>query len=159
MLRRTAGSSMIRGRALRRSPTVCACVVAALWLALPTGGSARPPNQPLFELGRVGGTIEPFTVRIETDGTLDSSGAVRLARPNTQLSQARLASLLRYAQTQRFWSLPRLTACRGSLPDFASFYVTIHTASKTRTVKVRGGCKPRFTRVYRALSAAATVTQ
>src|SRR5262249_28741381 len=134
-LRRTAGSPTILGRALRRSPTIFTCLAAALLLALPPGGSARPPNQPLFAFGRAGGTIEPFTLRIETDGTLDTSGDVWLARPSTQLSPARLASLLRYAGTQRFWSLPGSTLCPGSLPDFASSYIAIHTASKTRTVK------------------------
>ena len=73
-------------------------------------------------------------------------------------TQARLAGLLRLARTHRFSALPHRTLCHDSLPDFASLYVTIHTAGTTRTVIVRGGCKPRFTRVYRALAAAATVT-
>lgn len=132
-------------------------VAAALLLAFPAGGAARASQQPLFEFGRVGGNIEPYTVEIKTDGTLDSSGAVKLAKPQTQLSQARLAALLRYARTQRFWSLARTTFCRASLPDFASSYVTVNAGGKTRTVRVRGGCLPRFTRLYRALSAAATV--
>jgi hypothetical protein len=132
-------------------------LAAALLLGAPAGGAAQ--TQPLVQFGRTGGNIEPFTVAINTDGTLSQSGDVRLAKPDTRLSQARIAGLLRYARTQRFWSLPRHTFCRGSLPDFASSFITIHTASKTRTVSVRGGCKPRFTRIYRTLSTAATVAQ
>ena len=130
-------------------------VAAALLFAFPAAGTAV--QQPLFELGRMGGNIEPFTVTIQTDGTVDHTGDVRLAHPGTQLSSARLAALLRLARTQRFWTLPRRTLCPGALPDFASLYVTIHTGT-TRTVIVRGGCKPRFARIYRALAAAATVT-
>lgn len=131
-------------------------LAAALLLALPAGGAAQ--TQPLFQFGRAGGNIEPFTVTINTDGTLSPSGDVRLTKPDTRLSRARLAALLKYARTQHFWSLAPRTFCSGSLPDFASQYVTIHTAGKTRTVRVRGGCSPRFTRLYRALSVAATLT-
>jgi hypothetical protein len=133
-------------------------LAVALALALAAGAAAQPTPEPLFQFGRTGGNIEPYTVTINRDGTLDSSGFVRLAKPDTHLSQARLASLLRYARTQRFWTLPKRRICKGSLPDFAAQYVTIHTVSKTRTVRVRGSCSVRFTRIYRALSAAATVT-
>src|SRR5262245_8068212 len=131
MLRRTAASRFDLGRALRRSPQVLV-LAATLLLVTPVGGAAQ--MQPLFRFGRIGGTIEPYTVTINTDGTLSQSGDVRLAKPETHLSQARLASLLRYATKQRFWSLRRHTLCRGSLPDFASFFVTISTATKTRMV-------------------------
>src|SRR5580765_1462773 len=148
-LRRIAASHVVRGRALQRSPTVypssmrwTLVLATALLLGIPAGGAAQ--TSPLFQFGRTGGTIEPFTVAINTDGTLSVSGDVRLAKPNTRLSHTRLATLLRYARTQHFWSLPGRTACRGSLPDFAGFFVTIHTASKSRTVTVRGACRPRF---------------
>ena len=97
-------------------------------------------------------------MQIQTDGRIDHTGPVRLAKPDTQLSRARLAVLVRYARTQRFWSLPRMTLCRDSLPDFASLFVTIHTGGRTRTVSVRGECSTRFARIYRALAAAATAT-
>lgn len=130
-------------------------VAAALLFAFPAAGTAGP--QPLFELGRMGGNIEPFTVAIQSDGTLEHTGDVRLAQPGKQLSTARLAALMQLARTQRFWALPHRTLCPGALPDVASLYVTIHTGT-TRTVIVRGGCRPRFARMYRALAAAATVT-
>ena len=132
-------------------------LAAALLLAFPAAGAARTSQQPLFEFGRGSGNIEPFTVQIRTDGTLESEGDVKLAKPQTRLTQARLAALLNYARRQHFWSLATRTFCAGSLPDFATNFVTIHAAGKTRTVRVRGGCVPRFTRIYDALSAAATV--
>jgi hypothetical protein len=106
----------------------------------------------------MGGIIEPFAVTIQADGTIDHTGPVRLAHPETQLSQARLAGLLRLSRAHQFWALPHRTLWHDSLPDFASLYVTIHAAGTTRTVIVRDLCEPRFTRVYRALAAAATVT-
>lgn len=132
-------------------------LLVALLLALPAGGAARTLDQPLFQFGRTGGNIEPFTVAIRTDGTLGHTGPVRLAHPDTTLSQVRLARLLALARAQHFWSLPRRTLCHDSLPDVAALFVTIHTAGKSRTVLVRGDCSARFARIYRALSAAATV--
>jgi hypothetical protein len=132
-------------------------VVAALALTVVAGAAARPAARPLFELGRFGGNIQPYAVTIYADGTLGSTGPVRLAKPHAHLSQTRLAMLVRYARTQGFWSLPPRTFCPDSLPDLASQYVTVHTATKTRTVRVRGSCSIGFTRIYRALSAAATL--
>jgi hypothetical protein len=134
-----------------------AATVAALVLAFPAAGASA--RQPLFEFGRTGGNIAPFTVDVQADGTIQTSGPVRLAHPNRQLSRPRLATLLRLAHVQRFWSLPHRRLCHDALPDFASLFVTIRSGGKTRTVIVRGGCSPRFTRVYRALAAAATVRQ
>jgi hypothetical protein len=136
-----------------------AALLAAVLLVLTGGGSAGGTSGPArFELGRIGGNIAPFTVEIRANGTLRSSGAVRLAHPRTRLPNARLVALLREAQGAGFWSLPRRTLCRGSLPDFASLYVTVHTGTRMRRVAVRGDCNARFSRVYRSLSRAATVT-
>lgn len=133
-----------------------AFLVAALALVLPGGGS--PAGQPLFQFGRVGGNIAPFTVSITADGHVEHSGAVRLAHPDVRLSRTKVRALLAAAGAQGFWSLPPRTACRDALPDVASFYVTIHTAARTRRVTVHGGCRPRFSRIYRSLAVAATVT-
>ena len=135
-----------------------ALLAAVLLVALPAAGTARTAAPPLFAFGRIGGNIEPFRIAIRLNGTIAHSGPVRLARPHVRLSKAKLAALLRYARTQRFWSLRRRTLCRVSLPDVASLYVTIHTGTRTRTVTVRGDCSPRFARIYRALASAATVT-
>jgi hypothetical protein len=133
-------------------------LVAAMLLGFLRGGATAAPAQTAFELGRVGGNIAPFTVQIRADGTVRHSGPVRLAHRDVRLSQRRLMALRAYARSQGFWSLRRLTLCRGALPDFASLFVVVHAGGKTRRVTVRGGCSPRFSRIYRALAAAATVT-
>lgn len=133
-------------------------LVAAVLLGFLRGGAAAMPAQTAFELGRVGGNIAPFTVRIRADGSVRHSGAVRLRRRDVRLSQKRLAALRLYARSQGFWSLRRLTVCRNSLPDFASLFVTVHAGGRTRRVTVRGNCVPRFARLYRALASAATVS-
>jgi hypothetical protein len=159
-----ASRSEHRGRASRPPPSYSpvvlrlALVGAALLLALPQGGVAATAGHPLFEFGRAGGNIAPFTVAIGADGSVEHSGPVRLAHPGLQLSRTKVRALLATAQAQGFWSLPRRTTCRDALPDFATFYVTIHTDARTRRVSVHGGCRPRFSRIYRALAAAATVT-
>jgi hypothetical protein len=132
-------------------------LIAAMLLGFLRGGAAAAPAQTVFEFGRVGGNIAPFTVQIRADGSVRHSGPVRLSHRDVRLSPKRLAALRAYARAQSFWSLRRLTPCRGQLPDFASLFVAIHTDGRTRRVTVRGDCSPRFSRVYRALAAAATV--
>ena len=126
-------------------------------LIVPVAGAARTRETPWFAFGRSGGNIAPFRVEIHADGTLHRSGAVRLGHPAARVSTQRLASLLGLARTQSFWSLPRVIQCAGSLPDFAYLFVTIGTATSTHTVKVRGGCRARFARVFAGLEAAAGV--
>ena len=134
-----------------------AVLAASALFVLPAAGAARTHQGPSFAFGRIGGNIVPFRVAIRADGTLERSGPVRLAHPKARLSAQRLAGLVRFAGTQRFWSLPHTIRCRGSLPDYASLFVTIRTAEKTRTVMVRGGCNARFSHVYTGLATAAGV--
>ncbi|MDX6510908.1 MAG: hypothetical protein QOE36_412 [Gaiellaceae bacterium] len=136
-----------------------AVLIAAVCLALPAGAAGRTHSGPSFAFGRVGGNIAPFTVEIRADGTVASSGQVRLAHPTLRLSRARLAGLARRARTQRFGALPAVIRCRGSLPDFAMDFVTIRTAAGTQTTKVRGDCSARFARVYASLETAAAVVR
>jgi hypothetical protein len=56
-------------------------------------------------------------------------------------------------RTRRFFSL-RSVNCAGALPDFAIEFITVHTATRTRTVRVHGDCSPRFKAIYRTLKAA-----
>ena len=76
-------------------------------------------------------------------------------RPTRTTVGARtLASLARVVAEERFFSLPRVIACPGALPDFASDFVRVRTAARTRTVTVHGSCNTRFDKVRRALAAA-----
>jgi hypothetical protein len=60
-----------------------------------------------------------------------------------------LATLNRIATETLFTMLPPATTCRGTLPDVASTYVRVGA----RTVRVHGGCVPRYQRLLRALKA------
>jgi hypothetical protein len=136
-----------------------AVVAAVLALVVPAAGTARPAAQPVFSFGRIGGNIIPFTVTIQSDGSVTRSGPVQLSNPNVNVAKARRLALLALARRKGFWSLPRRTLCRDSLPDVASLFVTIRSGIRTHTVAVRGECSSNFTSVYRALTAAATVKQ
>jgi hypothetical protein len=120
-------------------------VVAALTLAAPAGAGT-------WTFGRHGGNIRPFTVRIDGSGRVTASGITVGAR---KLSRATLARLLRTARSGGFFAMPAFTACSGILPDIAGLFVTYRSAASTHTVSVRGGCRPRFTTLYGALSRAA----
>jgi hypothetical protein len=148
-----------RGRALRRPPAalLLAAFAAAALIAIPAGAGGGTAAKPVFTFGRTGGNIAPFAVVIRSDGTVGRSGPVRLARPHVRISKTRRAALLAYARSQSFWSLRTMTICPKTLPDFASLYVTIRTSTRTRRVVVRGSCSKRFSRIYDALAAAATV--
>jgi hypothetical protein len=131
-------------------------ILAALCIGASAAGAAGTVN-PTFAFGRTGGNIAPFRVEIRSDGTVAHSGAVRLGHPGVRLSLQRREALLRIAQRERFWSLPASIRCPGSLPDFASLFVTVRKGTATRTVRLRGSCNRRFARVYGALSSAASV--
>ncbi len=105
-----------------------------------------------FAFGRTGGNIEPFTITIAGNGSVTANGPVRPLR--RQLGPRDLASLVNVVDAQRFFSLPRSVRCPGTLPDFASNFVTVRTRRASRTVLVHGDCSPRFEKVYRALSSA-----
>jgi hypothetical protein len=58
-----------------------------------------------------------------------------------------LVALNRIATETSFTTLPATTNCRGSLPDVATTYVRVGAL----TVRVHGGCVPRFQRLLKAL--------
>lgn len=131
--------------------------LAAACLSLGSTLSAGAAStQPSFAFGRTGGNIQPFTVVIARDGSVKATGPVETARKLlTAKTMARLAAL---AATEHFFSLRQQISCPGSLPDFAFRSITVSPApGKTRTVLVRGGCRPGFNTLYTALAAAAGV--
>lgn len=109
-------------------------------------------SQASFVFGRTGGNIMPFTIGIARDGTVTARGPVQPSRH--QLSVRTLARLTTLASTQHFFALRHQTNCPGSLPDFAFRVITVRTSEASRTVLVRGGCRPGFNVLYAALSAA-----
>ena len=123
-------------------------------LALPNLGSASPGAMS-FAFGRNGGNIAPFAVTISSSGAVTATGPVK---PTVTVvsapARARLAALV---AATRFAALPPTIRCGGSLPDFASNFVTVRRGGSTRTVLVHGDCSTRFSRLYDALARAVGV--
>ena len=116
---------------------------AAVLLAAPAALSA-----PGYDFGRAGGNIAPYTVTISPGGAVTVSGPAQVGR--AKLTATQLASLAAAVKTTRLSALPTRTNCPGTLPDFASRFVT----AGGRTVYVRGSCEPRFDRTWHALAVA-----
>ena len=126
-----------------------ALVAAAAAVATLAVAAANASTGPSFAFGRGGGNIVPSNTRIAATGKVTVDGEAR-----GRLTQAKLRALLTVAVAQRFFALPRKIECPRTLPDLATLYVTVRTASRTRTVAEHGSCSKRFERVYAALAAA-----
>jgi len=93
----------------------------------------------------------PSKVTIAADGAVTVEGPAKPTRD--QLTARQLATVWNAVQAQHFFTLRSLN-CAGALPDFASEFITVHTASRTRTVRVHGDCSRRFAAVYKTLKTA-----
>jgi hypothetical protein len=123
-----------------------ALAVAALAVALAAAPAASA--SPRYAFGRAGGNIAPFAVTIGPTGTVAVSGPATVGR--ARLTATQLAALAAAVARARIATLPARTICPGSLPDFASQFVTVGG----RTVAARGSCSPRLTRLWNAFAAA-----
>ncbi|MDX6470550.1 MAG: hypothetical protein QOF75_2353, partial [Gaiellaceae bacterium] len=115
---------------------------------LPAASAVQPTG---FAFGRLGGNIRPYTVSIANSGTVRTSGAVEVGR--MMLTSVQLATLNRVATETNFVKLPAATNCAGTLPDVASTFVRVGA----RTVRVHGGCVPRYQRLLKALQASVRI--
>ncbi|MGZ4334341.1 MAG: hypothetical protein ACXVRJ_08745 [Gaiellaceae bacterium] len=131
---------------MRRAVPVAALL--ALTGVLPAAGAVQPTG---FAFGRLGGNIRPYSVMIANSGVVRTSGAVQVGR--TRVTPVQLAALNRIATETRFTMLPAATTCRGSLPDVATTYIRVGA----RTVRVHGGCVPRYERLLKALKASVQI--
>ena len=128
---------------------VPACLLVVLVAgAMPASSAVQPTG---FAFGRIGGNIRPYTVTIANSGVVRTSGAVEVGR--TMLTSLQLGSLNRVATETSFVTLPKATSCKGTLPDVASTYIRVGA----RTVRVHGGCVPRYQRLLRALRASVKI--
>jgi hypothetical protein len=123
-------------------------VLLAVTGVVPAAGAVQPTG---FAFGRTGGNIRPYGVTIANSGVVHTSGAVMIGR--THVTTAQLAALNRVATETHFTMLPAMTNCRGSLPDVATTYVRVGA----RTVRVHGGCLPRYERLLKALETSVRV--
>jgi hypothetical protein len=123
-------------------------VLGVLAAALVFAGSAGAGGSVSYVFGWNGGNVMPATLTIAADGSVTVQGPPKPER--RQLGPARLAALWKTVQTERFFSLSSVR-CPKTLPDFATEFVTVHTAARTKTVRVHGGCSARFAAVFAAL--------
>jgi hypothetical protein len=133
---------------MRRTVSFAALLV--LTGALPAAGAVQPTG---FAFGRIGGNIRPYSVRIANSGVVRVSGAVEVGR--VHVTPVQLAGLNRVATETRFTMLPGVTNCRDTLPDVATTYIRV----AARTVRVHGGCVPRYQRLLKALQASVRVVE
>lgn len=134
-------------------------VALAVPLAVLAGGGARRDAPPTFAFGRTGGNITPFSVRIGKDGRVTTTGSVTATATGTPFSAPLRNGLAKLAKAEGFFSMPTMTRCAATLPDFAGRFVTVSAAGKTRTVTVRGGCSASFEELYAVLLAAVGADQ
>jgi hypothetical protein len=120
--------------------------LAAALLAAPA--DAARTATPSFAFGRAGGNIRPYSVTILPTGRVVPTG-VRAGNP--AVSQATLRSLVGLAAAARLSTMPSLTICPQTLPDFAASWIRIGA----KRVAVRGACRPAFSRLYASLARAA----
>ena len=131
---------------MRTLALAVAVVTSAVVVVSAASGAAKTG----FELGRSGGNIQPFTLRIETTGVVHASGAAPAHR--SRLTKEQLAAINRSAFVNNFQTLPAVTACPDTFPDIAAQVIRVGA----RTVRVHGSCLPRFNRLWAALNRAVT---
>ena len=148
-----SGRHAMRGRFLhvvvRRYPRRVRRLVifAASAAALAScGSSAASTNATPLRIvfGAGGGNMVPSQVTIEPTGRVHASGSMTPRR--RRLSHAKVVSLSRLVRHE----LPALRSrqCAGTLPDIGADFVR----AAGRTVRVRGGCEPRFHRLWNTLA-------
>jgi hypothetical protein len=113
--------------------------------------------QAAFVFGREGGNIRPYSVTISTDGTVTARGPVSTTTRHLSDPTDVLAGLMKLARAERFFAMPGQIVGHG-LPDVSGRFITIHTASATKTVHVRFVRDAAFDQLYAVLMAVAGVT-
>lgn len=141
----------MRERALRGA-LIALCGWIIVMGAWPAQTGAAAPT-PLFQFGRVGGNILPYTVTIDTQGHISSSGPIVLAYPALTLSADTLAGLATLAKAERFSQLPAVIAGAHTLPDIASLFIGMPIGSVMKQVREHGARSARFDQLFAILSA------
>jgi hypothetical protein len=108
-----------------------------------------------FAVGREGGNIRPFSVTIQTDGTVAVSGPVTVKNSGAHLSKDAMQALYKLAKAEKFFSLPDQINGPGFHPDSASLYVTVSSSSGSKTVKVHAAKNTAFSQLYSLILAVA----
>jgi hypothetical protein len=114
-------------------------------------------GQAVFTFGIQGGNIRPWNVTISDDGSITATGSIKHVQ---KLADAKdtLNGLLKLADAENFFGLPKNVRCPGVLPDVAAQWNTIKANGDTKQVIVHGACNAAFSQVYAVLMAAGGVT-
>jgi hypothetical protein len=113
--------------------------------ACAASAASTQPTRIVFGVG--GGSMVPFQVVIAATGTVRTSGGPRVTRKH--LPTTAVLTLDREVRSA-FASGVTSRLCRGTNPDVGSDFITLGR----RTVRVHGGCEPRFSRLWKALATA-----
>jgi hypothetical protein len=131
---------------------VAAAVALACAAASPAGTEQRLARAS-FTFGVGGGNIVPFTATISRRGEVRFAQGDRRSK-RAPLSIAAVNRLVALAKAERFDALPASITCAGVLPDVGTEFITVRTATRSKTVRERGGCNRRFEKLYARLNAA-----
>ena len=123
-----------------------------------TAQAAHPaaPEHVVIAFGRQGGNIRPLTVTVDVNGAVKASYAVAGAPAHAPLSQDTVDGLIKLATAEGFFAMPARIVGHG-LPDIGGRFITIHTATSTKTVTVRFVRNVAFDQLFAVLSAATGV--
>jgi hypothetical protein len=125
---------------------------APLTASAQTGGASCPTNQThalpkgaagttVFRFGVKGGSLRPWSVKLHLGGAIDSTGATT-ARTTLSDTKNTLNALLALADAQGFFAMKGTIGCLGGAgnPDVSTRFISIHTATGTKTVQELGSC-------------------
>jgi hypothetical protein len=114
----------------------------------------------VFTFGVKGGSMRPWTVQLNLDGSVSASGTTA-GHDKLIDSQNTLKALLTLADAEGFFSMHKAVGCLGGgiNPDVSSRFITIHTSSGTKRVNGYGSCAAtsKYDGLYALLQAAAGV--
>jgi|SRR5579862_8683899 len=129
-----------------RKTVLLAAIIVGLAACGSSAASTRATSMRIaFGVG--GGNIVPYQVTIEPTGRVRVIGSIRPKR--RRVSRAKVASLSRLAR-HAFASGLSSRLCAGTNPDVGSDFIR----AAGRTVRVHGGCEPRFTKLWDTLAQA-----
>ena len=129
-------------RVMTRALPAFLVLVLVLVVALSAGATGSRRAHASFVFGRTGGNIAPFSVSIARDGSVKAKGDIRKASLVRRVAPTKLDTLLARARAASFFAMRKFTRCSGSLPDYGAPFLRISTSAKSRTVTVRGDCRP-----------------
>jgi len=114
-------------------------------------------GQAVFTFGIQGGNLRPWSVTISDDGSIAATGSIKHAQKLDDPKNT-LNGLLKLADAESFFALPKNLRCSGVLPDIAARWIMIKANGDTKQVSVHGACNAAFSQVYAVLMAAGGVT-